>query len=184
MKTQKNPPVAAAEVWKPVVGFEGYYEVSDAGRIRSVTRKCSNGTTWPGRVREPVAQGKYGHLAVMLYRDCRATKRYVHRAVLDAFIGPCPDGAEACHNDGDPTNNALTNLRWDTRKSNMADKRLHGTDQRGEQIPSAKLTEARVRELRSAQTSGVSYSKLCEQFGISLGAVHKIVRRITWAHVE
>lgn len=71
------------------------------------------------------APGANGHMQVSLSRPHKVV--YVHRLVLIAFVGPPPDGMEVCHNDGDPTNNVLSNLRWDTRTGNMRDAVDHRT---------------------------------------------------------
>lgn len=120
-----------SEKWRPVVGYEGAYEVSDQGRVRSVDRLGSG--RWGERVyRGRVLRGSEHpvdhHVRVCLYRDGARERVFIHRLVLDAFVGPQPVGMEACHNNGDPTDNALRNLRWDTHSENLRDKRKHGTD--------------------------------------------------------
>jgi hypothetical protein len=120
----------SVENWRAVVGFEGLYEVSDLGHVRSLNRIVNS---FPGLTR--VAQGRLmrlqprrsGHLCVGLCRDGRRRLVNVHRLVLEAFVGPCPDGMECCHNDGDATNNRVENLRWDTRSENFLDRGRHGT---------------------------------------------------------
>lgn len=112
------------ERWLPVVGWEGFYEVSDLGRIRTVPRRvpCKGGKTRQinARIRR---QGtlQAGYKIIVLHGDGRSTTRTVHPIVLEAFIGPRPPGMECCHNDGDPANNTLSNLRWDTKKANEFD---------------------------------------------------------------
>ena len=111
----------------PITGWPGY-EVSDEGRIRSVDRIVlrSNGTrqTFKGRVLKQTwdTEGDLGHLTVTVYRK----RRKVHQIVLTAFVGVAPDGMEGCHNDGDPANNRLGNLRWDTHRNNSLDRIRHG----------------------------------------------------------
>lgn len=106
-----------SERWKPVVGYEGLYEVSDHGRVRSGKLKGRTLKLWANTG---------GHLRVPLYRDGQMSMRYIHRLVLEAFRGSCPPGHEACHYDDDPSNNRLENLRWDTRSSNELDKVRNG----------------------------------------------------------
>lgn len=106
----------STELWRPILGVEGY-EVSNQGNVRSLS----------GRSVKAHKVSKYGHLQVSFYVDKKRIPRYVHRLVLEAFVGPCPDGLQCCHNDGDATNNRLENLRWDTPSSNMYDKVRHGT---------------------------------------------------------
>ena len=120
------------EVWAPVVGFEGAYEVSNEGRVRGVARVIEIAGVpagLPMRMMTPSKRGKSPHLAVNLSQPgtAQSKNRYVHHRVLEACVGPRPDGAEGCHYDGDPTNNRLSNLRWDSRSGNRSDALRHGT---------------------------------------------------------
>jgi len=105
----------------------------------------------------------------------------VHRLILLAFVGSCPDGMEGCHNDGNSGNCNLENLRWDTPKNNNADKIRHGTNNyaRGENQGRAKLNELQVRIIR--RLSGkVSLSKIAKIFGITKSGVQSIMTRNAW----
>jgi len=119
------------EQWRDVPGWEGLYQVSDLGRVRSLQRTIvySNGDTHTvlGRVRKPNGNG-HGYLTVSLYRRNSEVRRYIHRLVLEAFVGPCPPGQEACHGNGNPADNRLSNLRWDTRMENVRDTARHGNN--------------------------------------------------------
>jgi hypothetical protein len=121
------------ERWLPIPGHDGY-EASDLGRVRSVDRVIVDKWGCPGKRRGRV-------LALDLKRNKRrndlrqairlgkgGNARYVHHLVLEAFVGPRPDGMEACHENGNSLDNRLSNLRWDTHAANMADQRRHGTD--------------------------------------------------------
>lgn len=114
----------STERWLPVVGYEGLYEVSDLGNVRSLDGTRA-GRKFRGRVLKPRSRHA-GHQAVDLSTPGRRWSVDVHRLVLSAFVGPCPEGMEGCHNDGDPTNNRLGNLRWDTHRANMQDRITHG----------------------------------------------------------
>lgn len=123
-------PDSTTEIWKPVVGYEGYYEVSSAGRVRSVDRFIRNSrgsrVFLPGKVISPfLLSGRY--LAVGLCRDSVLRKKSIHRLVLEAFSGAPHPGDEACHNNGVSTDNRVENLRWDTRSRNTTDQVSHGT---------------------------------------------------------
>lgn len=99
-----------------VPGFHAYrYQVSDNGEIHSLLQK---------KVLTP-RRNRAGYLTVLLSQGGRSKRVYVHRVVLEAFVGPCPEGMETCHNNGNPADNHLENLRWDTHAANEADKRLH-----------------------------------------------------------
>ena len=121
----------ALEQWKPVNGYEGIYEVSSQGRVRSVDRTVtySNGRVChlEGRVlRTPLSKrGGYPFVNLCIQGKCQV--RTVHSLVAEAFIGPRPEGAEVCHNDGNPANNRVDNLRYGTSSDNALDKVRHGT---------------------------------------------------------
>lgn len=129
---------STSEVWRTIPGYEGLYEVSDQGRVRSLDRVVAQrgrkSRMFPGvvlkhnlvgtRYREP---GQGYHAVTLAYASDDHRRAYVHRLVMAAFIGPCPPGMEACHEDGDPRNNALYNLRYDTPSANNMDKWRHGT---------------------------------------------------------
>jgi hypothetical protein len=113
------------ERWRAVPGFDGYYEVSDHGRVRSVERVVKGGTQ---RIRARIRKQSLssGYPKVTLLREGRSSSVRIHVLVLSAFVGPRPVGAFACHDDGDRTNNRLDNLRWDTPTSNSLDTVRHG----------------------------------------------------------
>lgn len=123
------------EEWRAVVGFEGKYEVSNLGRVRSVDRVRSYRKRDARGIISRIHRGKMlspattasGHQFVVLGRGCG---RLVHRLVLEAFVGAAPDGTECCHNDGEPANNRVNNLRWDTRSANIMDDYEHGVRKR------------------------------------------------------
>ncbi|WP_353935881.1 NUMOD4 motif-containing HNH endonuclease [uncultured Corynebacterium sp.] len=112
-------------VWHPVQGYEGLYEVSNAGGVRGVDRTLSDGRRWKGRALK-MAESHNGHLWVMLAKNGAQKRCWVHRLVLEAFVCPRPDGMEGCHNNGDPKDNRVENLRWDARSNNAFDRVLHG----------------------------------------------------------
>lgn len=115
--------VAEAEVtWRPVVGWEGLYEVSSEGQVRSLPRKGRR----EARMLTPVT-GKRGYLVVTLSREGRCRPHPIHRIVAEAFLGPRPDGMEVCHSDGSRLNNSVGNLRYGTSSQNKLDAVTHGT---------------------------------------------------------
>lgn len=118
-----------AETWMPVVGYEGLYEVSDLGRVRSLDRKDPLGRRLRGKMLKLRAHPR-GYMQTTLTRDGVCVTKKIHRLVLEAFVGPCPSGMEACHDNGIRDDNRPSNLRWDTPRANAADRIAHGT-QRG-----------------------------------------------------
>jgi hypothetical protein len=117
-----------AEEWRAVVGYEGLYEVSDQGRVRSLERKVPRGSSMMqvrGKILSP-APDTSGHLHVGLSRLGHRTSVPVHKMVMMAFVGPRPEGKVTRHLDGDHRNNCLTNLVYGTHRENMIDIVRHG----------------------------------------------------------
>ena len=141
------------EEWRPVADLPAY-EVSNHGQVR---RRVAKGRWRAGHMLRP-AQADSGHLYVILTGEDRPRKYFVHRLVAAAFIGPAPfEGAMVLHHDDDPTHNHPSNLYWGDRNQNFRDARLNRNRpgevsqpgaQPGEANPSAKLSEADVREIR------------------------------------
>lgn len=104
------------EQWLPVTGYEGFYEVSDLGKVRRIAPE--HGAT-VGRICSQKGS-RSGYPRVTLTRKSISTTPFIHRIVAAAFIGPCPLGKEVNHKDGNRLNPALTNLEYVTRKENVA----------------------------------------------------------------
>ena len=118
------------EIWRDIPGYEGIYQVSDHRRVKSLSRMVQGrfGTrTHAGRILKQTDNGD-GRLRVSLSSPNGKSKKQVHRLVLEAFVGPCPEGMECCHWDDNPQNNHLSNLRWDTRSANRIDRLRTGRD--------------------------------------------------------
>jgi hypothetical protein len=171
------------EVWAQIKGFEGVYEVSTLGRIRSLDRPQrvrGNGISLQkGQILKQWKQGNY------MYCDLRKPgikqKARVHVVVLETFACPRPDGMIACHNNGDSTDNRLWNLRWGTHEDNAKDKVLHGTHRYGESSAKSKLTED---EAMAILESSDSHRKIAKQFGVCKATVTHIKAGRNWPHLQ
>lgn len=173
------------ENWKWIEGHEGYYEVSDKGRVRSYlkqARGCFVTDATPQRIMKPVGSP---YLHVRLCRSGAMMQKRIHRLVLETFVGPCPVGMEACHNDDDKANNALSNLRWDTHRVNQViDGGARGILGSGENNPAAKLSMEDVIEIRRlAVESDLSHEAISHKFNTNRRNVTRIINRKRWAHV-
>lgn len=100
--------------------------------------------------------------------------------MLEAFVGPCPEGLECCHENGDESDDRLDNLRWDTHSNNLMDRRKHGTVALGSDVLTAKLTEAAVLEIRAI---GYPLKPHAEKFNVSEALVSMVLKRKIWTHI-
>lgn len=161
------------ERWLPIAGFEGLYDVSDLGNVRSIRA---------GRLLRPCPDHK-GYPRVSLHKDGKSTPRRVHRLVLETFVGARPEGFTASHQDGDCTNNRLDNLAWESMADNHRRKKIHGTELLGERGVKAKLTSEQVKIIRARAATGERPNKLGPEFGVTGGAARALIRRSTWRHL-
>jgi hypothetical protein len=162
-----------------IAGFK-YYCVSKLGEVFS----CRYGgcrlriTNWR-KIAIRIGK-KFGSRAeVCLSKGDIKRNHKVAHLVLKAFVGPRPKGKECCHNDGNQSNNALSNLRWDTHVNNMKDQIAHGTASIGERHGMAKLTKADVLVIR-AIANNVTNQKIGERFKITGGQAWRIRSRLSW----
>jgi hypothetical protein len=170
------------ENWKPIEGFDGRYEVSNLGRIRSLERIDRSGRRKRARMLK-LQKTPDGRHIVGLHRDGESKSYSVSRLVARAFIG-CGGALYVCHNNGNKADDRADNLRYDTQAGNCADKIRHGTWQTGERIGTSKLTDDDVREIRRRRASGELQSTLASEFGIGQTNVSWIVNNKTWRHVK
>jgi hypothetical protein len=167
------------EVWKPIARYESSYEVSSLGRVRGLDRRDGKGRKIAGRVLRPLMVK--GYRKVCLYsQDGIAEQLLVHRLVLSAFRGPCPNGMVGCHNDGSRDNNCVTNLRWDTSQANTLDMRRHGRMGDGEKNPVAKLRASDVERIRDMCRSGGNQSDMARMFRVSRQTITLIKQGRNW----
>ena len=163
------------EIWMPIVGFDEYC-VSNSGRI--ISKKRNKKT-----MLKPFKSG-VGYFQVAIHVSGRCIKKYVHRLVLEAFSGPCPNGMECSHLDGDKTNNRFDNLAWESVIDNNLRKDDHLTNRKGESHARSKLTEGDVLNIRRLYASGnYSYRWLKDEFMVSKSNIESIVHRRSWKHI-
>src|SRR5690625_806233 len=170
------------EEWRPVPTLEGRYEASTHGRLRWVGPPV--GSTYPGRVIE-AKPDKNGYLIVKPYPRPDRRGVGIHRLVAWAFHGPCPDGHEVNHIDGDPTNNRPENLEYVTHAENVQHswEVLGRKALRGQAHPRAKLSECDVRAIRARAAAGETISQIAADYPVNHWSVGAVIRRVTWDHI-
>lgn len=168
--------------WRPVPGFEESHEVSPCGSVRSIARssvdRIGRRYTVRSRIMKPDVD-KDGYHIYRLRHKGRVWTVKGHRLVAMVFIGPCPEGMQVAHKDGRPSNNVLSNLRYDTCKGNHSDKYRHGTMPIGSRHGRAKITE---KDALCIRNSNEKTSLLARAYGVAEVQIRRIRRRETWRH--
>ena len=170
------------EEWRDIPGYEGLYQVSSIGRVRSFV-------SWRGKVDRIMVGSRHsdGYWQVSLRKGGKRTTRKVHVFVLAAFVGPVPNGMEINHINGNKQDNRLENLEYCSRSENLLHsyrvldrKRAHNAGEKG----NSRLIESDVRRIRYLFGTG-KYTKkeLGDMFGIRPGTVQAIVHRRRWKHI-
>lgn len=167
------------EIWKPIKGYKGLYEVSNFGRVKSLSKNR------PGQSHEEMMKklirGSNGYFHVSLYKNSQPKTFSIHRLVIETFCGV--SDLHVNHKDGNKENNYLANLEYCTHQENIKHAVMTGLrDGRGEKNVKAKLTRRQIREIR-INKDGLTKKELAKRYGIYWSTVYKIVNGETWAHV-
>lgn len=175
------------EEWRVVEGWPDY-EVSNTGRVRRTTATSSGrgGRIIPAGYEMTRTRGVSGYNSVYLTGSPNQHARIVvSRLVCRAFNGPPPTPKhEVAHNDGNRTNDVPSNLRWATRKENMADRDKHGTTMRGSGHVKAKLTEDMVREIRARIDDGGVMAHIAKECGVHKNTIISIQNGRSWGWLK
>jgi hypothetical protein len=176
------------EVWLPIKGYEGSYEVSNLGGVRSVDRIIERSKR--GKL---VAKGKMlllrlnkgGYQTAGLWLSGKGKPCQVHRLVAIAFIPNPENKPQVNHIDGAKTNNIVSNLEWATSLENMTHARVAGliVYKLGTENPNARLTPSIVREIRALGELGHKYKHIGNALGVSPKQVSNIINMKQWKHL-
>lgn len=167
------------ERWLPIEGYQGLYEISDFGRVKSLRR----GKAIRARILKPVVQKKTGYLYITLVQNEVKENKRINLLLLETFSPPRLSGMQSRHLDGNRANNRLDNLAWGTAKKNQEDRIAHGTKLFGENNPISKLTWSDVERIRESFLFGATLSQLCGCYPVSKTILSKIVRNEAWKRV-
>lgn len=172
------------ERWKSIAGFEGLYEVSDQGRVRSLARVIHlygrfgrMSRSLPQKMLKPQKHDG-GYAKFTFWKNGVDYQRFLHTLVLTAFKGARPAGMQACHNNGDKADNRLANLRWDTPSANQLDRERHGTGRIGRRFTQRTKDAATVARIRAL---GMRFNKteVARITGFSRTTVADVINRRT-----
>lgn len=174
------------EIWRPVLNYEGYYEVSNKGRVRSLRHSRKRSYKDPIRYMK-LKPSKKGYVGVSLCKNgVIGTGNYLHRVVWEAFYGPIPEGMEINHDDGDKSNCKLSNLEICTHRQNIRHAQETGLAwifSKGSGNGYAKLDEERVRSIKRRLAAGGVQRRIAKEEKVSVGTINLIYLGRTWKHV-
>lgn len=173
------------ETWKPIPFAPGY-DVSDLGRVRSWRPWGGRGkTVCAGSRLKSQRKDRNGYFRVTLIVAGRLESHWVSRLVARVFLGEPPAGKPyACHDDGNPENNSLANLKWGDQRDNGADMIRHGRSLPGERNASAKLGENDAREVLRMLSRGSTQQAVADCFGLHQAHVSRIALGKCWKHLQ
>lgn len=168
------------EQWRPIEDYVGYYEVSNLGRVRNVRKQARRVV---GKVLKVCDNGR-GYKSVMLRKDGRSKRLYVHRLVAAAFLGPCPAGSEVAHLNHNRSDNRAVNLTYLTHYENVQHSKQLKRHAHGETCGHSKLTEKKVLEIRKLYEQGKhSQQSLANMFRVHQATICYVVNNKTWSHL-
>jgi hypothetical protein len=173
--------MSVLEHWRPIPGYEDFYEVSDLGRVRSKPRILPH--NYGGLRTTPQkylgCQMPNGYVRCILTDETGRRKNFdIHRLVLLAFVGKPPEGCYTLHGPRGQTVHELSNLSYGTQKQNLADQDRDGVLVHGERSGMHKLTAEQVKYIFLSNEVGM---RLAERFGVTPTQISAIKHRKTWA---
>lgn len=175
--------MSETEEWRAAIGYEGRYEVSSIGRVRSLPGMGRWGTR-KGRVLRPGHNGKKYLIVHLCASSKESGTKQIHQLVAAAFLGPCPPGKQVNHKDAIKENNHFGNLEYMTSAENTEHAGAMGLHLRGSRAVRAKLEEADIPVIRQRLANGESQRRIARDYHVSKNAISGIGKRRTWVHVE
>ncbi len=171
------------EIWKPVVGFEGRYEVSSTGRIKALSREIVYSDGRKGRLPERLIKGTLLNAGYYCVSFDTKTRKSIHTVVAEAFLGSSEYRQTVNHKDGNKTNNCVENLEWATYKENNNHARKTGlNNQHGEKTNLSKYSDQFIEAVRNVHAKySPNYEELGSLFGLTGCHARQIVLHLTRA---
>lgn len=165
------------EEWRCLYDYDGTYEVSNYGNVRSNSRKKR------GKALKPTISER-GYYTVTLLNGDKRRLYFIHSLVLTHFVGPRSNGEQADHKDADKTNNHVSNLQWLSQSENRKKQTTQGGDSYGESNGQAKLCDDAVREIletkKISKARNWGAARLARKFGVHQATIYRVVSGANW----
>lgn len=163
------------EIWVPIEGYFGRYEVSNYGQIKSLIGKS--------KILKQFDNGR-GYKTLVLFKGASIGKKYrIHHLVLLAFKGKRPKDFEGSHLNGDSLDNRSCNLIWESAKNNQSRRISHGTSTQGSGNGNSKINNSQVNEIRLRKKSGETSKQISKDFNLTVDHITAICNGKKWAHI-
>jgi hypothetical protein len=162
------------ESWRPISNTESKYFVSDLGRVKSIFKKKV-------KTLKPILRGRYNSVGIYYYKKLR--KMNIANLVLSAFVGKRPRGKHASHLNGRSMDDRLLNLAWESPEQNNFRKIEHGTHRFGSKMPSARLLDMDVVNIRLLSSLGYGPNYLSKKYEVSRQTIWRANTNRLWKHV-
>lgn len=182
--------MAKREIWKPIVGYEGLYEISNYGNIRSMPRVIMRKDGKPYAVKTikvlKPCYDKDGYLRIELNNNGVAKKYYVHRLVANSFIPNNSNKSQVNHKNAVKDDNSIENLEWVTNQENRdhAVKNKLQPLQHGIKNPNVKLTVEKVLKIKRLKREGIKPSVISKITNVPVSNVNNIINNYTWSWLK
>jgi hypothetical protein len=167
------------QIWKDVIGYEGLYQVSNLGNVKSLGNKFSR----KERLLKLSFQSK-GYLTVVLQKDAKRKMVLVHRIVAEHFIHNVESKPQINHIDGNKTNNAIENLEWVSHRENLNHAIKNNLTLKGEENRNSKLKDVDVIKIHSLLQKGTTTKELSETYNVSYSTIDSIRTNRYWKHLN
>lgn len=175
------------EIWKDIKGYEGYYQVSNLGRVKSLERSIQKSDGKLQRVKQKILKQRVttaGYNQVPLYKDGKSNAFYVHRLVATYFCEKNNNGRYVNHIDNNPLNNTFCNLEWCKHMENIQHMVSQNRHPHGISHGMSKFTEEDIVKIRSIHKNGDStLQQIGELYGVGRDHIWQIVKRKIWKHI-
>jgi hypothetical protein len=172
------------EIWRDIKDYEGLYQVSNLGRVRSVPRILQNGMRKKGMIINPHIRSNYVYIGLYDRVSKKNKSQIVHRIVAQTFITNPLNKEQVNHINGIKTDNRVENLEWVTQQENMRHAFKTGLiNNSGESSGRAKLTNKQVFAIRKMASNGIKQCEIAIKFGVHTNTICGIVHRIIWKHI-
>lgn len=178
------------EIWKDIKGYEGRYQISNLGRVKSLARerRAKNGSiAWNKEklLKLQLTHRGYQYVNLTIIKDSKSFP--IHRLVAMAFLPNPSNKPEVNHLNGVKTDNQISNLKWTTRQENMDHARKNGLfpkgHNQGENHGKSTLKAEQVKEIRKKRDNGESVKSIAATYGVSSSRISSIVNYTTWKHI-